>query len=53
MARVNGIKREAKRLNRHLTNFKSYRGLTMSPENQASNENRIAVLEKRLAEIQK
>lgn len=51
MARVNGTKREVKRLNRHLETFKGFRELKMTPEQHAGNENRIKVLEKRLAEL--
>lgn len=53
MARVNGIKREAKRLTRHLETFQGFRNLKMNPEQHATNENRIKVIEKRLAEIKK
>jgi hypothetical protein len=53
MARVNGIKREVKRLTRHLEDFISFRDLKMNPEQHEGNENRIQILEKRLAELKK
>lgn len=51
MARVNGTKREVKRLTNHLENFKGFRELKMNPEQHESNENRIKIIEKRLTEL--
>lgn len=53
MARVNGTKREAKRLNQHIETFKGFRAkyAELTASAQESNENRIKMLEKRLAEI--
>lgn len=51
MARVNGVKREVKRLLEKIETFKGFRNLKMNPEQHAGNENRIKVLEKRLTEI--